>query len=1363
MTTSAILGRISILLCTFFIYSSAYSQASASQWLFGEFGLEFQQNTVSIRHDYAPHENRGAGIISDEQGDLLFYTDGFNVWNRQHEMMPNGDTLLINHRQHTIHESLVVRWPGSESHYIIFTADPYNGQEASGLYYSVVDLSLEGGLGDVSLKGQKLLDIVSNKITAVLHKNRRDVWLITHGYDSNNYYAYLVSDAGITATPAISSAGPVLTSSFYGQLKASPDGKRVACSHEETNGNQFVIFDFDDLTGILSNPMAFPLPETIRAANGIEFSSDATKLLVYQTGSFGESGLYQFNLASPVFEDILESRTLLMKEQYNSFSQMQIARNGSIYITKGGGSGGTGHLGVIQYPNNLGSDCFVLENGLFLEGAITSGDRTPNFNQSYFFKTDFTLDNRCQSSPISFQITNNIRLDSARWFFGEGSLSTELDPVFEYSESGEYIIQLYAYYPDKTDTISKAITIHPAPVFDLGNDTTACPMLQIGVEDNFVSYQWNTGESYPAINADTEGWYKLTVENNFGCTYTDSMYVSLYDLPDILLPEMEDLTGRDSVQLFPGEFQSYRWTTGDTTQTIYVLNPGWYSVKVENEFECQAAGSVYVSDGSQPAGRQKMYGWEILNPLPSLMAGHEVCFVDEQNGFIITENELLRTRDGGESWEWNMELISGRHMAFSKTIGYIVGAGGTIYKSTHMGEGWNKLQVDFTEDLNTITVLHPDTLMVTGDHNLYVSFDGGQSWETRPVPGVDIEASFFTGILAGHVACKEGTILKTMDGGLNWYTTESANYIPSDFFDILFIDAEFGFASRQHSVLLRTTDGGESWEEVNDYLEAAYDIYFVDENEGYLAGTGGSIFKTTDGGLSWERHGYQGLIGGTDLLGIHFLNKYKGFAVGERGRILQSSDAGNTWEEYAPTYNKIHQVAPTSTNILYALGVKLHKSIDGGETWETLNTGIHNHDHYTYEYIEGQFFSSEEFYVIASAGEISRVLKSTDGGFSFDTLRSEDKDIRATSIHFLDQQTGYACNSYSSWSGLHKTGDGGQTWEYLSSYRFRDIWFLDENTGFATIRDELYRTGNGGYTWDKIYQASEDLNKINFPNDTVGYISGDNGLVLKTSDQGLSWQELSTGYDDNYGIYFCDQYIGYVTGEYRSLNKTIDGGQTWELQYLPATVSFITISEDFDVFVAGAGGVILKNASELKQANISISEAEQLTGSSVLLQANIFPGGRILSPVYFDYGINGEFSDSVLAQPTSLNPNTSQKVSAEINGLETATQYSFRIRAFESESIHYSDTITYTLQQVSGVKDLNDVKEVILFPNPARDVLQIDSSEPMETIRIFDIHGRLLSRTKYQPQVDISELEPGPYIISIYGKNSSFTGRFLKE
>jgi photosystem II stability/assembly factor-like uncharacterized protein len=756
--------------------------------------------------------------------------------------------------------------------------------------------------------------------------------------------------------------------------------------------------------------------------------------------------------------------------------------------------------------------------------------------------------------------------------------------------------------------------------------------------------------------------------------------------------------------------------------------------------------------------------WEVLNPSPSLMAGNEICFIDELNGFIVTESELLRTQNGGDSWENEMELTSGKDLAFANSIGYIVGAGGAIYKSTLNGEEWNKLTVAFSFDLNSVSVIHPDTVRIAGDNHLIISNDGGLNWDIHPVQGVDIEASYFTSPDTGHVACKDGTILKTVDAGLNWYTTEQADHTPSDFFDICFVNANLGFSSRAHSDLLRTTDGGETWEELAVYLEAAYDIFFIDPSTAYLAGASGTMFKTIDGGTTWENAGFESLIDGMDLYGLYFQDANTGFAVGQRGRILRTTDGAVTWDKYAPTYYEIHQVAQTSQQDLYALGEKLYKSTDGGQHWDTLNTGIYDYDRFVYMYKEGQFFSSEEFYVIASAGEVSHVIKSTDGGQSFEIVKDVDKAIRATSMHFLDMQTGFVCNSYSSfWSGLHKTSDGGQTWLDVSSNRFRDIYFVSEDVGFGIMADQLHQTSDGGYTWELILDINIDFNEITFANDTVGYISGDDGLVLKTTDQGENWHESYTGYDDNFGICFKDPYTGFVTGEYNTLYYTIDGGSNWDTWILPVTVKSVSVSDGRELYLSGKNGVILKNTSELNKVNIGQLEAEQTAGNLIEVQAIIYPGGHTLSPVYFDYGVNGIFTDSKLAQPQNLDSYISQLVKAELTGLDRDIEYSLRVRATGSESDYYSDTITFINQTISSSRDFQQLPQIHIFPNPAKDILHIESPEPIESIEVFDINGKIVMNSTFQPQVDISMLKPGQYYIRVHYKEQSATGQFLKE
>ncbi|HET6556788.1 MAG TPA: hypothetical protein VFG54_05700, partial [Prolixibacteraceae bacterium] len=663
--------RLIMIVIGLFIGHFSYAQRYADNWLFGEFGLKFQHDSVAVKVGYAPHQKKGAGIISDKNGDLLFYSDVYNVWNKNHELMPNGKNLISAILHTTSQESIVIPKPGSQTIYYLFTVDPYGGQESSGLYYSIIDLSLNNGLGDVTQKGQKVLNLVSNRITAVYHQNKRDVWLIVHKENTNKYYSYLVSSSGLSNEPVIS-AGSNVSSFSSGQMKASPDGRKVV----STFGG-FDLFDFNNSTGQLLNLMSFPSPLTYKSYYGAEFSPDASKLFVHIEGSTGESGMYQYDLSSQSYDQINNSRTLLLREMNNTLTHMQLAPNGKIYITKGGGGDGMKHLGVIENPNEYGKDCKIAENALYLEGKETFVDNTPNFIQNYFFKTSFAVSNTCQGSLAEFQVTNVSFLDSVRWYFGEGSTSNTLHPKFRYSKSGDYSVRLLAYYPEKTDTIVKTITVNPSPEFDLSKDTTVCYGHELSVAEGFTSYLWNTGESTRSIIIKKSGSYQLTVSNSFGCLLTDSVILNVEELPVVNVQDSIKIGTLDSIQVDAGNFKSYNWSTGEITSSVYIKKEGWYSVTVENETGCSTTKSFNVFKNPSQSN-ENPGGWKLLNPQPSAFTAQDIFFINSQTGFILNGNQIIGTTDGGDSWNVMMSITSGKRMAFKENIGYIIGNGGAI-------------------------------------------------------------------------------------------------------------------------------------------------------------------------------------------------------------------------------------------------------------------------------------------------------------------------------------------------------------------------------------------------------------------------------------------------------------------------------------------------------------------------------------------------------------------------------------------------------------------------------------------------------------------------------------------------------------
>lgn len=1273
-----------IIAFTLSISSSVYSQKEANNWLFGYFGLEFETDTVAIRLDYAAHENRGMGIISDKNGKLLCYTDGMTIWNKNHTIMPNGQNISTTLSGTKIQSSIIVPMPKSNSIYYTFTVHTYNGQSAAGLYYSIVDLTKDNGLGDVTLKGKKIQDQTDNKITAVYHKNGHDVWIITHQHNSNSYYAYILTDTGLTETPVVSSLGKSFASSSAGQLKASPDGNIIACSYNASSTAEgFSLFNFDNSTGMLTNPLLFSMPVTYRGCGGLEFSPDAKKLYVYQSGSTGESALYQYDISTVTYDYINNSRTKLFQPMDNDLLEMQLAPNGKIYFTKGGGQdSGTRYLGVVQNPNYLGTDCTVKELGLYLDSASSFVARTPTFIQNYFFKTAFTFSNACSGNLSDFQITNETGLDSVRWDFGQGSFSVSRQPQFSYNSPGKYTVTLFAHYPTKTDTIQKQITINPSPTLDLGKDTTVCYGHELSVSEGFKSYSWNTGDNTRSIIITKPGNYKLTVENEFGCQTTDSVYLNVVSLPVIDLPDSIQLGTLDSIPVSADNFKSYLWNTGETASSIYVKKEGWYSLTVQNETGCSATKSFYVYINKQTT--EDPNDWKLLNPQPSALTGLDIYFLNSQVGYILNQNQILYTSDGGTSWKVLMNVSSARLMAFKNNYGYIIGSTGAIYKSTYMGVGWNKLNTSFTDNLTGVSVISKDTVFVTGTNKLYSTFDGGQHWNTSSITNYSITSSCFTSSTVGHVGCSNGSVFKTVDGGKIWSLKSSNNTSSSNINKLYFADTNTGFISRGYmGEILKTTDAGENWKTIQSSFDEIYSFNFLDSQNGFCAGEYGVVFKTTNGGTTWDWLGFQnGRYSGTNIYGIYFIDSMTGFVVGLGGRIMKTTDGGKTWNGYASIYNNIKQLEFKSDTTAYGLvGNSFIKSTDGCKTWINIGAPVSSGNTNQFDFINentGYCIAGGD---IGSSAEVAKVFKTTNGGKTWAVTNKglEIMNYDLYCINFTDEKTGYVSGGYNG-NSTYKTEDGGNTWIRINNYSFGQMQFLNSSVGYGrnvgNLYNRIYKTIDGGQNWTTTFEIDEDITSFHFLDINNGYFVGDNSLMYKTTDGGATWLKLTVPYGYYVNAKFFSPNVGYITDDYGKTYQTSNGGVSWTQLIKPYSVTSTELFAD-EIYAFGGNGIIMKKKIDFKPAVLVVNSASSITNNSVTLSGNVTSNNQLIKNIKFEYGI-GSLSNKVEVQPDSVQPNASLNQSINLKDLKPNQTYNFRLTAIANGTQYSSEIFQFT-------------------------------------------------------------------------------------
>ena len=411
-----------LLLC----YTSVcFSQKETDKWyISGQTALDFSSGTPVPLNNNAMVSNsyEGCATISDASGNLLFYADGVSkVYNKNHFSLPNGSGVLM-HNSATQGVIFIPKPASTNIYYLIYLGLPTLGSPTPyNLYYSEIDLSLNGGLGDITSNKNIVIapsfGNCSEKMCVTKHCNGIDYWVLVHNYSGNEYKCYLVSAAGVNTTPISSIVGTSLLTSTItsddavGQMKFSPNGTKVAILFGGPT-NQVELLDFNKTTGIVSNPVNLGSAGS-QYSYGLEFSPDNSK--IYASGSGTPSIIKQWNLSAGLAPAIIASG-ISVGFAPSGFS-LQLANDNKIYLQKYSNT-----LGVINNPNVVGAACGYSNVGVILTPAPPTTTSLalglPSFISSYFDKPN-TYTN---ASVISVNTTNcqdnGSAAVTASWAFG---------------------------------------------------------------------------------------------------------------------------------------------------------------------------------------------------------------------------------------------------------------------------------------------------------------------------------------------------------------------------------------------------------------------------------------------------------------------------------------------------------------------------------------------------------------------------------------------------------------------------------------------------------------------------------------------------------------------------------------------------------------------------------------------------------------------------------------------------------------------------------------------------------------------------------------------------------------------------------
>ncbi|MEN0004388.1 MAG: PKD domain-containing protein [Bacteroidota bacterium] len=432
--------------------------------------------------------------ISDDDGNLLFFTDGVNIYNAQFEVMENGEGLnpgLHSTQQNNSDKgyildqgAMILPVPESDSLYYLFHKDKIiPGEEgvlfsSQHLYYSLIDMSLNDGLGSVIAKNQVILEgtFDKGKLTATKHANGRDWWLLVKKHSLSKRIPILITPDKIQVLEE-QTVGQAISSFSIGQGVFAPDGSKYVDVNviTITTPVEVSIFDFDRCDGSLSNPIHLSYLDSAACA-GVAISPNSRFLYVSSFKYVYQYDLWADNINATkdtvaVWDGFLQSGFFA-----TTFYLAQLAPDGKIYINS---NNGVSYLHVIEYPDLPGDSCQVCQHCLPL--ITSNGFSLPNFPN---YRLNYLEDSPCDTLrkpptalftyeedglTVYFEDASEHDIREWAWNFGEENgqwivNNSQGSTSYTYEEEGIYEVCLAVSNPRGRDTTCQELVIQTTSV-----------------------------------------------------------------------------------------------------------------------------------------------------------------------------------------------------------------------------------------------------------------------------------------------------------------------------------------------------------------------------------------------------------------------------------------------------------------------------------------------------------------------------------------------------------------------------------------------------------------------------------------------------------------------------------------------------------------------------------------------------------------------------------------------------------------------------------------------------------------------------------------------------------------------------------
>jgi gliding motility-associated-like protein len=653
--------KLNIFMLLVFTTTTVFGQKQANLWHFGNGRVINFSSGVPVLEAPSPlSAYEGTASFCDVNGNLLFYTDGGGkIWNAANQVMYDMQGIQGGGLS-AMQSSVFIEAPCEPNKYYLFTMDELETfPGGNGLSYFKIDMTLNSGLGAVTQPGTIVHAPSFEGLAAIKHRNSRDYWIIIH-QDTVGLGVYKVTSAGVS----LHSVYNIGNGGTKYIIKASPDGSKIYT--KPTNNNIYdifspvgLLFDFDNSTGIISNPININITEPY-ANLRFEFSPNSRWLYTSV-----ENGFIRLDLSAPNIN--ASANSIFGNLNFiGGGCDMQLAPDGNIYqllVTYDQFTGiSTVHVNRIKCPNNNNP---LFEPDIFSFPANTSNYveciGLPNFPSRLFEDDEATFVALGKDTVFLCDSNGTIQLDAlnpgANFLWSNGSTTQTLTV----NSPGTYAVTVSANCGIGTDTIVVLDCIGEI-ISGNSNCISADFPFSINSSINFSNVMWNFGDpsSGSANNASgintthtfsAAGTYEVTAQLTYNCVdyiiskiitlggfissvatqtacssyvapwgttytqsglYTDTLFtasgcdsiiqidLNITGFPALIVGSVSGTCGQPNgtataTATGGAGNYAYSWSNGATGNFISGLTSGSYSVVATDQNGCSATSQVIVS------------------------------------------------------------------------------------------------------------------------------------------------------------------------------------------------------------------------------------------------------------------------------------------------------------------------------------------------------------------------------------------------------------------------------------------------------------------------------------------------------------------------------------------------------------------------------------------------------------------------------------------------------------------------------------------------------------------------------------------------------------------------------------------------